>query len=154
MKTKKAVTAMLFVMLSICLIYGLTGCGGTPKAKAAEPTAEPTPMGQISGELDKGEETSTVVGNWSYIDESQPWTLGFTEDGDFYDSRGILMYVEEEVFSSYTNYGSWRIRADGRIWFTGTLELRGTIREYSWAYSYELDGDTMVIGKYTFKRVT
>ena len=34
MKTKKVVTPMLLLMLSICLIYGLTACGGTAKGKS------------------------------------------------------------------------------------------------------------------------
>ena len=134
MKTKKVVTTMLLLMLSICLVYGLTACGSS-----------------------KGE--STVVGNWSCTDESKSWTLGFTEDGDFYDSNAYFMSKYIDVSRQSTRYGTWNIRADGRLWFTGTLSTVGWYygspksSEFEWGYSYELDGDTLKIGEYTFKRV-
>ena len=34
MKTNRVVTTMLLLVLSICLIYGLTACGGTTKGKS------------------------------------------------------------------------------------------------------------------------
>lgn len=139
MRTKKVVTPMLLLMLSICLIYGLTACGSTSN----------------SG----GSSKNTVVGNWTYIDETKFWTLGFTEDGDFYDSSGKLMRVLVDNSYSYSNNGSWAIRADGKLWFTTTMtiwtthDFHANTKEYNWAYPYELDGDTLTIGEYTFTRV-
>lgn len=141
MKTKKVETAMLLFILSICLIYGLTACGSTSN----------------SDESSKSE--NTFVGNWSHIDESKAWTIGFTEDGDFYDSSGNLMKTFIDTSYFYSKYGSWHIRADGRLWFTTSMTIQTThdlhahTDEYSWGYTYELDGDSLTIGDNTFTRI-
>lgn len=142
MKIKRVMTVVLLVMLSACLLCGRTACGD--KAKAGE-------AGEASEE--KAGEASTVVGNWTCVD-NEKWTIGFTEDGDFYDSLGTFMTVYDMIQGEALNYGSWRIRADGNLWFTGTLVgfTNYGKGEHSWGYSYELDGDTLKIGGETFTR--
>lgn len=122
----------------VFLLCGLTACSGKT----------------TTGGEGAAEEESTVVGNWTCVDK-ESWTIGFTEDGDFYDSDGTFMTVHDiRGAFEHLNYGSWRIRADGNLWFTGNLEgwTQQGKGEYSWGYSYELDGDTLIIGDQTFTR--
>lgn len=60
------------------------------------------------------------------------------------------MVASDNIQYQRSNYGSWRIRADGRLWLTAELLTWG---EQEWAYSYELDGDTLRIGNKTFIRI-
>lgn len=125
---------LAFVLLLI-MVFSLVACGG------------------------KSDKENTVVGTWEYIDKNKSWTIGFTEDGDFYDSSGDLMrtLVDSSYYSS--KYGSWNIRADGRLWFTTTMTIRTSrdfrehTDEYSWGYTYELDRDSLRIGDKTFTRI-
>ena len=100
----------------------------------------------------KSGENSTVVGRWAYIDKSESWELGFTEDGDFYDSLGKFMSIQVNLSYEEFSHGSWRIRADGKMWFT--TYIPDLMHDNDWAYSYELDGDTLRIGGKTFTRIS
>lgn len=150
----QSVTKAIFItVLTFCLMLGLSACGNsemTETSKMPETTEK-----QTSDDNDN----NTIVGNWSYIDESVDWTLGFTEDGDFYDSRGsIFLYIEDGPFHTWENYADWRIRADGKLWLEFTTSLNMRRLNCTAHYTYELDGDTLIIekndNKYTFKRIT
>lgn len=130
---------LAFVLLTI-MVLSLPACSGKEKEST----------------VDSEEKESTVVGTWEYIDD-ESWTLGFTEDGDFYDSRGEIMTTTYNGYFCNTQYGSWRIRADGKIWLTGTITPwnsweTGDIT-CEWSCSYELDGDTLRFSGKTFVRV-
>lgn len=133
----QSVTKAIFItVLTFCLMLGLSACGNsemTETSKMPETTEK-----QTSDDNDN----NTIVGNWSYIDESVDWTLGFTEDGPFH---------------TWEDYASWRIRADGKLWFEFTTDLNMRTLNCKMHYTYELDGDTLMIekndNKYTFKRI-